>query len=681
MTARLIGTLLLFVLVPGCLGQPADAGGSRGMPTPPRALTIADFDADRPQGTYGELVESCPPSLRGAVRFAVEPAERCGHDGGCLHLRYAFGEPYAAPAGFRIDLQGLDASGFDHLAFWVKGDAVIGHEAEIQVGFRRPDPVHRGLTETATTMVRGISGEWQLLVVRLGRMTGIRDWSNLRHFIIVFDPRRTARKSGAFYVDDITLLRTGEPGPRADDPVVPAKKRAWEAALGGRRAAQVAVKARLVGWPARLLAEPPSQAAPSEEFLLRLAHDTWRGLDALTDREHGLPLDHVRFNASSIEVGDADIGDYTSPTDVGLHLISIVAAHELDLLSQEEALGRLHTTLRTLEGLETFEGFFFNYYDTVSLERTSNFVSFVDSAWLTAGLIVVRNAFPRLSEPCTRLIERGSYRLFYDDVWQAMSHGYYVNVPARSQYHYGVLYTESRIGNLIAIGKGDVPEEHWFKMKRIFPAACGWQTRRPMETGEKNLRGCSVRGGYYEWNGYRYVPSWGGSMFEGLMPTLVLDERAHAPASLGRNDVTHAVVQRRYALEQLGYPVWGVSPSASPHGGYGEYGIEILGSRGYRAGAVTPHAAALALSADPDAAVANLRRLTELYPIYGEYGLYDSVDPASGEVGHAYLALDQSMILISIANHLQDHCIQRHFATDPIVQRVLPIIADEDFFN
>ena len=204
---------------------------------------------------------------------------------------------------------------------------------------------------------------------------------------------------------------------------------------------------------------------------------------------------------------------------------------------------------------------------------------------------------------------------------------------------------------------------------------------RPVETGKKSLRDSAVQGGYYEWNGYRYVPSWGGSMFEALMPTLVLDEIEHAPASLGRNDVAHAVVQRRYALERLGYPVWGVSPSVSPQGGYGEYGVEVLGSRGYGAGAVTPHAAALALSATPEDAVANLRRLIALYPIYGEYGFYDSVDPVSGEVAHAYLALDQSMVLISIANRLKDHCIQRYFASDPIVQRALPIIADENFFD
>lgn len=136
------------------------------------------------------------------------------------------------------------------------------------------------------------------------------------------------------------------------------------------------------------------------------------------------------------------------------------------------------------------------------------------------------------------------------------------------------------------------------------------------------------------------------------------------------------------ALEALGYPVWGLSPSSTPDGnGYSEYGVKVLGSRGYGAGAVTPHAAALALSVTPLPAIANLRKLTERYEIYGEYGFYDAVEPVSGEVAPKYLALDQSMLFIAVANYLKDHCIQRRFASDPIARRALPILRDEDFFD
>ena len=278
----------------------------------------------------------------------------------------------------------------------------------------------------------------------------------------------------------------------------------------------------------------------------------------------------------------------------------------------------------------------------------------MDSSWLTAGLMVVRATFPELHATTTRLIGAQDYHFFYDRTAQRMSHGYYVHRASRSLFHYGVFYAESRLGSLIAIGKGDVPEEHWFRMVRTFPPACRWQVEPAGRTpAEGRSRACLLRR-LVRVGGVRFVPSWGGSMFEALMPTLVLDEARHAPASLGANGTAHVIVQRRYTLETLGYPVWGMSPSATPSGvGYGEFGVRVLGSLGYLHGAVTPHASALALAVTPVEAVANLRRLAERYHIYGDFGFYDAVDPVSGEVAHAYLALDQSMILIAAANYLK----------------------------
>jgi hypothetical protein len=166
------------------------------------------------------------------------------------------------------------------------------------------------------------------------------------------------------------------------------------------------------------------------------------------------------------------------------------------------------------------------------------------------------------------------------------------------------------------------------------------------------------------------------------MPTLVFDEAAYAPRSLGANDRVHATVQRRYAREELGYPVWGMSPSTIPSGiRYGEYGVTVLGTRGYRGGAVTPHAAALALLATPEEATSDLRQLAERYEVYGDYGFYDAVDPATGQVARTYLVLDQSMLFIAVANTLAPHGLRERFATDPIVRAALPIVAAEDFFD
>ena len=491
--------------------------------------------------------------------------------------------------------------------------------------------------------------------------------------------RRPAAGEPCELGDDVVGGRV-EPGAR--DVVVPAKKKAWEATFGGEDAARPHVAARLAGWPSRLVATRDGLPATDRAFVERLARDTWRGLDAFVDREHQLPVDHVRLGRTSADRGEARVGDYTNITTVGLRLIAIVAAGELGLVPRDAAVARVRALLATLDALETHDGFFFNYYDTTSLERTSNLVSFVDSSWLSAGLMVVRTSFPELHDACTRLIDRQDYRFFYDPARGRMSHGYWVQLGARSRYHYGVLYAESRLGSVIAIGKGDVPPAHWFRMTRTFSPACGWQTQTPRGRAPKRVDGQRLVGGWYEWNDVRYVPSWGGSMFEALMPTLVLDEARWAGPSLGANDRAHVAVQRRWATEELGYPVWGLSPSATPvTDGYGEYGVRVLGVLGYGAGAVTPHAAALALAVDPAAAIADLRRLAARYDVYGDFGFYDAVDPVSGEVAHTYLALDQSMILIAAANYLKPGCIQERFAADPIARRALPLLGEERFFD
>lgn len=655
-----------------------------------KELSLADFDgkADAPPSLSGwsVLAERQP----GAVAFRLDPDRTTARPGGSLHLSYALppsGDSVDLPEtsgeySASLDLKGLNAADFDHLSFWVKGDSVEGFNPEFEVQFRRPEPNGSGMREVGSFMVSGITDQWKQVVVPLNYMIGIKDWRELSAFVIRLPPREMRVRTGAYWVDDIALIKTGKPGPGTGDLVIAEKRKAWEDASGGEAAVRPKLRERLAGWPVTLLVDGKTLPSDEREFLYRIARDTWRGLDALTDKRHALPLDRVQFGNGSVNLSDSKIGDYTSVTNIGFYFLAVAAAHELGFITRTEALERLAATLTSLEALETYRGFYFNYYNTTTLERTSNFVSFVDSSWLTAGLMVARQTFPEFAARCTRLIENGNYRFFYDVDHQLMSHGYYVNMALRSTFHYGVLYAESRIGSLIAIGKGDVPEEHWFRMARTLPAEFAWQSLPPLGRTEKSANGFRWIGGYYEWRDYRYVPSWGGSVFEALMPTLVLDEAQYAPDSLGYNGKIHTDIHRIYALESLGYPVWGMSPSSTPGADrYSEYGVKVLGATGYPEGVITPHAAALALLTEPSEAAANLRKLVELYPIYGDFGFYDAVNPATGEVAYNYLCLNQAMILVALANHLADSAVQKRFAADPIIQRVLPLIGFEKFVD
>ncbi|MGX2041126.1 glucoamylase family protein [Methylocaldum sp. MU1018] len=655
-----------------------------------KELRLADFDGKTDEaalsGDWKILAERQPAG----VAFRLDEDRANAASGRSLHVSYALPLPTdsvdlpetGGEFGASLDLKGLDAADYDHLSFWVKGDPAEGFNPEFEVQFRRPDSAGNGMKEVGSFMVSGITDRWKRVIIPLNYMIGIKDWRQLSAFVISLPPREMRVRKGAYWVDDIALIKTGKPGPGTGDPVVAEKKKAWEDALGGEAAARSKLRERLAGWPAAALIDGKTLPADEREFLYRIASDTWRGLDALTDKLHGLPLDRVHFGNGSVNLSDSKIGDYTSVTNIGFHFLAVTAAHELGFITREQALERLSATLATLEALETYRGFYFNYYNTTTLERTSHFISFVDSSWLTAGLMVARQAFPELADRCTRLIDREDYRFFYDPGHKLMSHGYYVNMALRSTFHYGVFYAESRIGSLIAIGKGDVPEEHWFRMARTLSAEFEWQSLPPLARNEKSANGFRWIGGYYQWRDYRYVPSWGGSLFEALMPSLVLDEAQYAPASLGYNGKVHADIHRVYALESLGYPVWGMSPSSTPGADrYSEYGVKVLGTAGYADGAVTPHAAALALLAEPSGAAANLRKLAELYPVYGDFGFYDAVNPVTGEVAYNYLCLNQAMILVALANHLADHAVQKRFAADPIVQRALPLIGFEKFVD
>jgi hypothetical protein len=650
-----------------------------------KRLVVDDFDRPGIQNNLGGKAATWnldPSDSQSGCAYTLEAQTKRGTEGNSLHLAYRLNPNKSSQNGFWMNLKALDAQDYDHLELWIKGDSKQGFAGSLKIEVKQPRPGSPGQTLQGSYVIQGITDEWQRFRIPLNMMTGIETWKDLEELVIGFHSRREKVVQGAVFIDDIAFVKTGEPGPSVRDPVPAPEKRAWEKAHGGELASWPFVIQRLAGWPTNLLADKSSFPKDDREFLWRVARDTWTGIDSLCDREHRLPLDEVRFGTNSVDPAESRAGDYLNVTDIGIYLQSVTAACDLKLITREAALERLRQTLDSVESMESYEGFLYNYYDTTTKEHTSSFISFVDSAWLTSGLMVVRQAFPELSPRCTKLIDRANYKFFYDEVEQAMSHGFYVHMNCRSEYTYGLLYTESRVGSIIAIGKGDVPEEHWFKLQRTFPVDAAWQSLTPKERKAKIVRGYETIGGWYEWNGLRYIPSWGGSLFEALMPTVIIDEKQYGPENLGTNDVIHAVIQRRYALETLNYPVWGMSPcSTTAVDGYSEYGVKVLGVRGYGPGVVTPHVTALALYVTPAEAIANLRTLIEKYDIYGQYGFYDAVNPVSGEVAHKYLVLDQGMIFLALANYLGEQCVQKHFAADPIAQKVLPMLKDENFLS
>jgi cyclic beta-1,2-glucan synthetase len=414
---------------------------------------------------------------------------------------------------------------------------------------------------------------------------------------------------------------------------------------------------------AYLLSRPTARrhtavSAADRGYLEAIARATWTFFDELVGPEDNfLPPDNVQVRPERM------VAHRTSPTNIGLGLLSILAAHDLEFIDTPQLLRRIDQTLTTIEGLEKFEGHLFNWYDTRTLAPLAPaYVSTVDSGNLAAACVTVasalRDSAPSLAARATALFDAMDFRFLFDRKRQLLAIGYQAadrDVAGRlDPSYYDLLASEARVASFLAIAKGDVPETHWFHLGR------------PVT---------SVRGA-------PALLSWSATLFEYLMPLLVM--RSYPDTLL---DASCRLAVRRqidYAAEH--HVPWGISESAynlvdrRGHYQYKAFGVPGLGlKRGLGDElVVAPYATALALMVDPGASIANLRRLVAA-GLQGEYGFFDAIDytrrttdpdqdTTAGLVVPAYLAHHQGMTLVALANVLKGDRMVDRFHADPRVQ-------------
>lgn len=482
---------------------------------------------------------------------------------------------------------------------------------------------------------------------------------------------------------------------------------------------------------------------PDTRLLHRWARDTWHSLDAMTDPRTGLPADNI---PESLAAGDRS--GFTSPTNIGGYLWSTIVARELGIISKKECTARLTRTLRTLLRMEHHEasGMFFNWYDEATGDTlriwpedgkpVEPFVSSVDSGWLGAALLVVKNADRKAGPLAAKLFDRMRWDAFYNPGDGADGHptvrtgglmhgGFYPFADGRpggtyvgthiggdpvwlTTHHYDTIVSETRITSYLGILTGQVPGKHYFAPWRTFPATCDWSWHEMQPVGEtRTYLGIDVYEGAYTYRDMHIVPGWGGSMFEELMPAVFVPEEKWAPRSWGVNHPLHVRAEREHGLEDAGYGYWGFSPSSNPAGGYREYGVDALGlnPEGYfsdqentnldvgfgdcRAatnpdptygdGVVTPHASFLALMFEPQQATANLAKIEKDLGAYGAGGFFDAVAVHSGTIARRYLSLDQAMVMGALGNVLGKDVLRRAFSTKRVENALRPVIGIEEF--
>lgn len=266
--------------------------------------------------------------------------------------------------------------------------------------------------------------------------------------------------------------------------------------------------------------------------------------------------------------------------------------------------------------------------------------------------LAIKARLDGIAKTAKQLAMEMDFRFLFDETRKLFAIGYRVDDQCLDSGYYDLLASEARLTSFIAIAKGDVPPSHWFRLGRALT---------PVEKGRAILI------------------SWSGSMFEYLMPSLVM----FTPHGSLLDQTCRLTVQRQIQYGAENKVPWGVSESAYQARDlaftyqYSNFGVPGLGlKRGLGQDLViAPYATLLAAMYRPNAAIENLKRLAELGGL-GVYGYYEALDftrtrlPEGKDVSviKAYMAHHQGMSLLAITNVLYDGVMRRFFHNEPLVQ-------------
>ncbi|MCC6208384.1 MAG: cyclic beta 1-2 glucan synthetase [Gammaproteobacteria bacterium] len=250
-----------------------------------------------------------------------------------------------------------------------------------------------------------------------------------------------------------------------------------------------------------------------------------------------------------------------------------------------------------------------------------------------------------------RALAAMDFEFLYDTSSGLLAIGYDVGERRRDPTCYDLLASEARLASFLLIAQGQVPQKHWFSLGRLLTS----------HGGDISLI------------------SWSGSMFEYLMPQLIMPSY---PNTLLEQTCKAAVSRQIEYGRQRGVP-WGISESCynatDMHQVY-QYRAFGVPGLGFKRGlgddlVIAPYASALALTVLPREACRNLQMLAD-HGFLGAYGFYEAIDYTSSRVprgkNHAivrtFMAHHQGMSLLSFAHVLLDQPMQRRFMADTLAQ-------------
>jgi cellobiose phosphorylase len=423
------------------------------------------------------------------------------------------------------------------------------------------------------------------------------------------------------------------------------------------------------------LAEPPGDAAAWQALLMRWSGFTESAVEAAGDLESlampfaaGVDPLHVTDPATRIRASVDACADLVTDARALLETFAPWAALTAEVPRavatdvRGTALAPLLSHMPSLVGLAEGLELALDALDSLSSQPPGEDAAERDAAaaWAVAVADGVRSARPGCAELLGRLrldadiaremCEHTDFSMLFDKRRLLFSIGYNTAEGHLDDSYYDMLASECRLASFLAIAKGDVPQEHWFRLGR--------QITRT--------------------NGSQALLSWSASMFEYLMPLLVMRSW---PMTL-LDQTYDAIVRRQIEYgRELSVP-WGVSESAfnvldaDLTYQYQAFGVPGLGlKRGLSEDIViAPYATVLTLPVAPAEAHANLERLGKI-GARGRYGFYEAIDYTPGRVPagerraivRSYFAHHQGMALVALGNALTGDLMRERFHGDPMV--------------
>lgn len=272
------------------------------------------------------------------------------------------------------------------------------------------------------------------------------------------------------------------------------------------------------------------------------------------------------------------------------------------------------------------------------------------------------NKIECLQSKLMKMVEETNFSILYDNKKELFSIGYDIEKGNIGNCYYDLLASEARQASFIAIAKGDVNQGHWFKLGRAIATIYG----------NKGL------------------VSWSGTMFEYLMPLLIMGN--FADTLLDETYKSIIIGQKKYCSKRH-LSCWGISESAfsavdaTSTYQYKAFGVPGIGlKRGLENDLVlSPYSTVLAMQLDLKGSLENLKRLSNR-GMLAKYGFYEAIDytrgvkkERKGTIVKCFMVHHQGMSLMSLNNVINKNIFQKRFheipqvkATELLLQEKIP---------